>query len=432
MFIVLWITYGLTVFITWKTRNIKSSFNEVREMCFTCIVILASMTTNTAMQFAHPRYPLSRRFRVVSTLFDSVCVNVVWWGIMAKPIFNCLFRRQKYLREWTAKLYDDGMKLDPRNNADLVIVILLSCIYGINLCATLFALFNRKYPPLRSKGPLLMTAMYISSVFWFIGDLQVDGHVTLVGSVLTDCRGFGFWVRIILGVCTITVLISIRCYIFYRIFNQNLPGRGWRFFLPIGIYFMCLLIIGIVVSALKPSKSVQYVPGLDLCNMDKPLKVTMFVILWVTDAFTCFVTWKVRNIRSSFNEVREVFFSLFIMITALTINTGIQFAHPQYPLNRTYRIISTIFDTAAVNAIWWGIMAKPLFSCLFRRQKYLQEWTAKLYEDDLQKEYEMPRYQNRYVEDDSYPLETSKQAPNSSLHGADNQSSGSRLSFRYD
>ncbi|KAJ2399398.1 hypothetical protein GGI23_002681 [Coemansia sp. RSA 2559] len=327
-----------------------------------------------------------------------------------------------------------GMKLDPRNNADLAIVILLSVIYGINLLAALFVLLNHKYPPIKSKGPLIMVAMYVSSAFWFIGDLQVDGHVTLVGSVLEHCRGFGFWVRILLGVCTITVLISIRCYSLFLVFIRNVPARGYRFFLPIGAYFSCLLVVGIVVSALHPSKSVEYVAGLDLCSMDKPLKVTMFVILWVTDAFTCFVTWKIRNIKSSFRELREMVFSLFIMITALTINTGIQFAHPYYPFDRKYRIVSTVFDTAAVNAIWWGIMAKPLLNCLFRREEYFQEWLATLCEDGLQKEYQVATSLLQYQQQEEPPLEPYK-SPHVPYYNNDNDNqstTSSRLTFRKD
>ncbi|KAJ2510780.1 hypothetical protein GGI11_005355, partial [Coemansia sp. RSA 2049] len=66
--------------------------------------------------------------------------------------------------------------LDPRNTADLVVVVLLSCIFAINLVAVVFLIFNRKYPPLRSKSPVLMVIMFVASVFWFVGDLQVNGH----------------------------------------------------------------------------------------------------------------------------------------------------------------------------------------------------------------------------------------------------------------
>ncbi|KAJ2513763.1 hypothetical protein H4217_006148 [Coemansia sp. RSA 1939] len=322
-----------------------------------------------------------------------------------------------------------GMSLDMRYTGDLVIVILLSCIYGINLLATLFVLINRNYPPIRSKGPLILVVMYISSACWFIGDLQVNGHVTLVNSSMTDCRGYGFWVRILLGVCNITGLISIRAYIFYRIFVRSLPARGFRFFLPIGTFFACLLAIGIVISVLSPSKSVEYVPHLDLCSMDKPLKITIYVLLWVMDGFTSVITWRNRNIKSSFRELREMVFSLVIMFTALIFNTAMQFAHPYYPFKSKYRIASTIFDTAACNAIWWGIMAKPFFQCLFRRQQYLHEWMTKLCEDGLQKEYQVSSSQTMYANQDGN-MDQYKEVPEVKDSNSI-QTTGSRMSFRY-
>ncbi|KAJ2748145.1 hypothetical protein H4S06_005047, partial [Coemansia sp. BCRC 34490] len=109
-----------------------------------------------------------------------------------------------------------GIELDPRNTADLVVVVLLSCIFAINLVAVVFLIFNRKYPPLKSKSPVLMVIMFVASVFWFVGDLQVNGHVTLAGSVFTNCRGFGFWVRVLLGICTVTAVVAIRTHAFYH------------------------------------------------------------------------------------------------------------------------------------------------------------------------------------------------------------------------
>ncbi|KAJ1800219.1 hypothetical protein LPJ59_001258 [Coemansia sp. RSA 2399] len=324
-----------------------------------------------------------------------------------------------------------GMTLDPRNTADLVIVILLSVIYGINLFAALFVLFNRKYPPIKSKVPLIMVAMYVSSVFWFIGDLAVDGHVTLVGSVLEHCRGFGFWLRILVGVCTITSLIAMRCYTYYLVFNKNIPARGLRYFLPLGIYYLCLIACGIVVSVLDPTKSVAYLPEIDLCNMAKPLKITMFVILWVTVALSGLISWKTRNIKSSFNEVREMFFTFFVILAALITNTAVQFAHPYYPISRKYRIVSTLFDAACVNVLWWGIMAKPVYNCLFKRQVYLQEWTDKLYQDGLQKEYEMTKYITEYALEETHTLETYKQPSHDPFYGTEVHSTHSRFSFSH-
>ncbi|KAJ2086876.1 hypothetical protein IW140_005352 [Coemansia sp. RSA 1813] len=291
-----------------------------------------------------------------------------------------------------------GIVLDPRSTADLVVVVLLSCIFAINLIAVMFLIFNHKYPPLKSKNPILMVIMFIASVFWFVGDMQVNGHVTLTGSVLTDCRGFGFWVRVLLGICTVTAVVAIRTYAFYHVFSLNLPLRSWRFFLPIVVYFVCILAFGIVAMALSPSKSAEYVPNLDICSLDEPFKITIFIFVWISLLFVALLTWMIRNIKSSFRETWEMFFACIVVLGSMTFNSAIQFTHPVYPLERKYRIASTLFDMACANALWWGVLAKPLFNCLFRREGYLREWISKLRQDGLQREYQVGSDHGQYLD----------------------------------
>ncbi|KAI9503847.1 hypothetical protein GGI25_005771 [Coemansia spiralis] len=298
------------------------------------------------------------------------------------------------------------IKLDPRTSADLAIVILLSVIYLINLLAVIFVVFNRKYPPLKSKNPLLMVILFLASALWFVGDTQVNGHVTLAGSVFTNCRGFGIWVRVLLGVCAVSAVIAVRSYALHHVFYLNLPARGWRFLLPILVYIVCIIIYGIVTMALKPSASAEYMPALDICSLATPFKIAIFVFIWVSLAFVALITWRIRNIKSSFNETREMMVSCVIVFAAMTFNTTLQLVHQDYPLILKYRLVSTLFDHLCTNALWWSIMGRPVFNCLFRRNAYLQEWIAKLRQDGLQREYHMGSSQGQYQGRQVCPMNT--------------------------
>ncbi|KAJ2448017.1 hypothetical protein EV183_005636 [Coemansia sp. RSA 2336] len=282
-----------------------------------------------------------------------------------------------------------GLSLDPRSKGDLAVVTVLSVIYGLDLIAIALLLWNRKYPPIKSKGPYMMTCLFLCSAFWFIGDLQVNGHVQLAGSVLTNCRGFGFWVRVLLGICGVCGVVALRTYALYHVFQLNLPSRGLRFYLPLLAYIACILVFGIVASALSPSVSAEYMAPLDICRLDKPFKIAIFVFVWIASLFVGIVNWKIRHIRSSFNESREMLIGCLVVFVVLTFNTCMQFIHQNYPLQQKYRIPSTVLDHVCCNALLWVIIGKPLFLCLFKRQKYLQQWVATLRSDGLQRAYEI-------------------------------------------
>ncbi|KAJ2743403.1 hypothetical protein GGI20_003765 [Coemansia sp. BCRC 34301] len=282
-----------------------------------------------------------------------------------------------------------GYHLDPISYKDLGLIIAISVMYGIDLLAVIFMLWNRNYPPLKSKRPLLMAAAFASCVCWFIGDLQINGHIHLAASRLTNCRGIGVWVRVLLGVCTVSSLIALRSYGLFRVFRQNRPYRGLGLYLPFLVYCACTLIYGIVAQALSPKVTVEYLPLLDLCYCPKPFRAALFVYIWITWLFVAIINWHIRGIKSSFNESREMAWSCFFVFAILTFSTALQFAQPEYPFHQTQRLLTTGMDHLGTNLVWWAIMGEPIFNCLFRRRKYLEYWTAKLRKDGLQNEYEI-------------------------------------------
>ncbi|KAI8320915.1 hypothetical protein GQ54DRAFT_262751, partial [Martensiomyces pterosporus] len=281
------------------------------------------------------------------------------------------------------------MHLDPIGKADLVMIIVISAVYAADLVSVLYLIANRNYPPLKSKSPMLMVAAFVSSVAWYCGDLVTNGHIHLSGTVMANCKAFGVWVRVLLGVCTISSLIALRSYGLYRVFRMNLPYRGLGFYLPFMIYCACLLVYGIVSQVLSTDVTVKYVGLMDLCYYYDGFKASLFVFIWVTWLIVAYINWKIRNIKSSFNESREMALSCFVVFAILTFTTIMHYTHPMYPLSRTLRLLTTSLDHVATNVVWWSIMGTPLFNCLFRKQRYLEMWKRKLRQDGLQREYQI-------------------------------------------
>ncbi|KAJ2008124.1 hypothetical protein GGI04_000343 [Coemansia thaxteri] len=282
-----------------------------------------------------------------------------------------------------------GYHLDPISYKDMGLIIAISILYGIDLLAVVFMLWNRNYPPIKSKGPLLMAAAYVSCVCWFIGDLQINGHIHLAESGLTNCRGIGVWVRVLLGVCTVSSLIALRSYGLYRVFRLNRPYRGLGLYLPFLVYCVCTLIYGIITQVLSPSVTVEYMPLLDLCYCPKPFRAALYAYIWLTWLFVATINWHIRGIKSSFNESKEMAFSCLGVFAILTFSTALQFSQPNYPFNQAERLLTTAMDHIGTNLVWWAIMGVPIYNCVFRKRQYLEYWTNKLRKDGLQHEYEI-------------------------------------------
>ncbi|KAJ1899328.1 hypothetical protein LPJ66_002181 [Kickxella alabastrina] len=280
-----------------------------------------------------------------------------------------------------------NITVDPRGKPDMIMLIFFSAIYCFDFLVLAYMLWNRKYPPIKSKNPILMTILMLISMVWFVGDLQSNGHVPLANTLLTNCKAFGLWMRILLGACSVFALTALRAYGLYRVFYLNLPYHSLGLYLPVAIYCLILLGYGIIAQALKSEKTTFYNPSYDLCSLNKGFKTSLFVLLGITWFLLMAVHWKIRNIKSSFNESREMITNGFIMFAVLIFSLVINFKYPTYPMNRIVRILATSIDHVGTHLLWWLIMAVPIYNCMFNRQRYLSHWINKLRKDGLQKEY---------------------------------------------
>ncbi|KAJ1958748.1 hypothetical protein EC988_000115 [Linderina pennispora] len=282
-----------------------------------------------------------------------------------------------------------GYHLDPIGKNELALLVVFAFIYAIDLLAVVFLIWNRNYPPLKSKSPMIMVGVYISFVLWFIGDLQANGIVHLSGTALTNCKAFGVWVRVLLGVCTVSSLIALRSYGLYRVFRLNQPFNGFGLYLPFIIFCGLLLIYGIISQVLSQKVTIQYVAMLDVCVYTSGYKASLFAFIWVAWVVVAVINWKIRRIKSSFNESREMAFCCLVVFAVLIFTTTMHYTHPTYPFDGKLRLVTTGLDHIACNLVWWTIMFTPMFNCVFRRKQYLRHWTKKLRDDGLQRQYDV-------------------------------------------
>ncbi|KAJ2730639.1 hypothetical protein IW152_005103 [Coemansia sp. BCRC 34962] len=283
--------------------------------------------------------------------------------------------------------YSQNQPLDPRQAADLIMVIIISLLYTFQFVGVIYMLWNRDYPPIKAKNPVLMTCVFVSSLMWFVGDIQANGHAPLKGTPLQNCKAFGVWIRVLLGVCGMSALLGLRSYGLYRVFCRKMAYRGLAFYIPFIITSTCMIAYGITLQVLPGEITIEYKEVVDLCYYNSKYKASLYALLWVTWVIIAGLNWCIRGIKSSFNETREILITCVIVFGVLGFMTGLSYTNARYPLNLRLRILATSLDQFAASAVWWLMMAVPLFKCLTNRQRYLKEWIYTLREDGLQQAY---------------------------------------------
>ncbi|KAJ2487726.1 hypothetical protein IWW37_005123 [Coemansia sp. RSA 2050] len=280
-----------------------------------------------------------------------------------------------------------GRYLEPRGAADFAMIIIITTAYFVQLIATLFMLWNRNYSPIKAKNPILMAFVFVASVLWFAGNLQINGHVPLKDTQLEQCKAIGVWMHVLMGVCTVSSLIGFRSFGLYQIFCRNRPYRGPALLISVILTIACMLVFGIITEALPDDLSVKYLEHIDICGFALGYRIGMFVLIWATWIIVALLNWRIRNIKSSFNESREITVACIIVFAVLIFMTVLSVAQPRYTAYRSLRITATMLNHFAAIAIWWLMMAVPLYNCLTNRQMYLKQWIYKLRQDGLQRAY---------------------------------------------
>ncbi|KAJ2414063.1 hypothetical protein GGI10_002641 [Coemansia sp. RSA 2530] len=280
-----------------------------------------------------------------------------------------------------------GKKLDPRGAPDLIMVFVFLAIYLFNFAAVLFMLWNRKYPPLKSKNPVLMTCIFLSSIFWFAGDLQVNGHAPLKDTPFMHCKFFGVWMHVLMGVSIMSSLIGLRSYGLYRVFCKGRPYRGVALYASVALTAFVLLAFGVTTELLPDSISAKYEEIADVCFFGVGYRAGLISFVWLNWAAVIAINWRIRHINCSFNETREIFLACVVVFLVLIGMTTLTYVVPEFVLDVRYRILATSMNHFGAITVWWLIMYKPLYECLFNRQRYLDEWMRKLRQDGQQQAY---------------------------------------------
>ncbi|KAJ2699308.1 hypothetical protein H4R19_005542 [Coemansia spiralis] len=282
-----------------------------------------------------------------------------------------------------------GIVLDPVGYGDLAAVIGYTALLGLGFVATVYVWLNRHYAPLKAKNIPLMTGIYLHSVFFFLGDLTLCGLVHVRGPLFGDCMLMLVWFRSMFGNFALGSLLTIRSFKLYRIFCRNKPMHGFQRLYPYLLFLTLTLAVGSITTLVPRSLTVDYLEGVELCIVNQNLVTTFCILLWCIWFVYMIMVWLLRNVRSSFNEFMEMAISLLLLVICTIFNQVVLNYMPRLPTSLRWRLALLTVDQVTANYIWWLIMSKPIFNCIFRHDKYLAEWKHKMTLDGLRSQYGM-------------------------------------------
>ncbi|KAJ1832242.1 hypothetical protein IWW55_000817 [Coemansia sp. RSA 2706] len=277
--------------------------------------------------------------------------------------------------------------IDPIGYGDLAMTIIWAFVLTVGLVAMIYTWVHRRYAPLKAKNIPLMTGIYLHSVFFFLGDLTMCGLVHVRGPFFANCTLMLVWFRSMFGNFALGSLLAIRSYKLYRVFCKNKPMHGYRRCIPYLLFLALILVVGIVSTVIPRGMTVDYIEGIEFCIVNQHLVTTYCVILWCVWSVYMGMVWLLRDIRSSFNEFREMAISLVLLVGCTIFNQVLLYDVPRLPTSLRWRLALVTVDQVTANFIWWLIMLKPLYNCVFRHDAYLAEWKEKMTFDGLRAQY---------------------------------------------
>ncbi|KAJ2779192.1 hypothetical protein GGI15_003954 [Coemansia interrupta] len=104
----IWAPWVGVLVLAIRIRHIQTSFNELYESLFTCVLGFMILIKTTVVHATHPYYLFAKSFRHSETIIDTVATNLIVWIMLVYPAYQCMFRREAYDKEWAQKLRSDG------------------------------------------------------------------------------------------------------------------------------------------------------------------------------------------------------------------------------------------------------------------------------------------------------------------------------------
>ncbi|KAI9596231.1 hypothetical protein BDF19DRAFT_421770 [Syncephalis fuscata] len=266
------------------------------------------------------------------------------------------------------------------------LTLFCSLLFAISFSSYVYIYYHRNYPPLKAKHVPIMGLFLLN----FPDALHKSDQNTDQWSSLQHSNGvFGYkglwsvcslwevWVQFCFGASLTLALLIFRLYTVRHVFllQQSLSKRPivvpWLIFcIPMGV-------IGITSSAI-PRFAVK-IDDSTGCSVTLTFKCLFFSMAGICALIVIYFTWQLRNVRSAFNEFRELCFGSFALIFCVVWNSAIILN--QYHWS-AWGVYSMILLNVFTSTFFFGLVFfRPFYGHIFRREECMQNFLNNLTRD---------------------------------------------------
>ncbi|KAJ2761010.1 hypothetical protein H4S06_001431 [Coemansia sp. BCRC 34490] len=104
----MWVPWTISLVLAYFVRNIQSSFNERYETMLILALAYMILIKTTVIHATHPYYIFEKSYRHAETLVDAICTSMVVWVMLVHPVYQSIFHRKEYEKQWIRKLRLEG------------------------------------------------------------------------------------------------------------------------------------------------------------------------------------------------------------------------------------------------------------------------------------------------------------------------------------
>ncbi|RKP10683.1 hypothetical protein THASP1DRAFT_21637 [Thamnocephalis sphaerospora] len=249
-----------------------------------------------------------------------------------------------------------------------------SILFGVSAVSLVIAWYHRRYPPIKAKNLVFMTLAVIAYFNFWIGKMHTSGFFGFTG-IFSHCWAFSGLQQFLLGANLMIIVLNLRYYTLYYVLIRGRAPRGLRFYVPTIVYATTSVVCTVLACLGGEEFGLYWSKDAKNCFMSAPTKWYLYVCVTIGILHLAYLTWKLRNIRRSFNEYRETRWGVCLFVIYCLMNLS---AFAVWGSSRWCKHIMVMGAAIAGNGYYWLVMGRPIYGCLFRHDACLREFVAHL------------------------------------------------------
>jgi len=260
--------------------------------------------------------------------------------------------------------------------ATIFILLLTLLTFGMGSIALIYANYHRNYPPLKAKHIPFLTVAFIGSFLWYLGELHSNGVFGYSNALTELCTIIDVWIQFVFGVELFLAVLVLRLYSLYQVFVRHRAISDVKLMPPIIAFYLPVLAIALYATFAPIGWAFYYDFGNAYCSANFYFKLSLFIVGAIGLLVLGWLTFKLRDIRRGFNEFKELRIGFYFALLTIIVNTLVVLLDWNYHVWGKYLLV--IVNLFMGNVYFWLVMYRPLYGCMFEREKCLQKFITDL------------------------------------------------------